>query len=470
MHTPRRLVFGLLTFLLCVPAASAQFEKLQPFSYSVWAPQVGAGAVYELESEGKKQVQEIAVVADEQTRWGTGYVLDSYVTWLGTTYLRSTQLRLITHKKKLGWDQYGWRTTNLATGEVTNESSAAGEIGWDRRASRGGTHRWIPGYLPSLDFRRGAGFVRKETVSTPAGDFDCELWRIKIGGALVWYSSRVSPLGLVKVAATTGSVTLTRVITDAKPRLEFAHVQVYKPLTPAATTPALYGMFPGVWKPVVGAGAAYQLESKGIKQEVELVVVGQAKKKSRTLYDLEMNAACAATGFQDWKYVQPYYDSPYWGSDFSGPANGGCINNIQLDDGGAVVSMGKGVFWRSSRGRWSGGFNVLQLLHEARTRTLSVANPSPPAGPLADFRRHAVLVGVEEVATPAGTFQCEHWRSKDEATDVWLSAEIVPLGLVKVSGPSGDLVLTQLIKDAKPRTKGMMDGDSLEGVKLRPKK
>lgn len=45
--------------------------------------------------------------------------------------------------------------------------------------------------------------------------------------------------------------------------------------------------------------------------------------------------------------------------------------------------------------------------------------------------------GVEKITVPAGTFECEHYRSvsSGKTTDVWVSSKVSPYGLVKmVSG------------------------------------
>ena len=72
-----------------------------------------------------------------------------------------------------------------------------------------------------------------------------------------------------------------------------------------------------------------------------------------------------------------------------------------------------------------------------------------------DFRAEAQNLGTEPVTTPAGTFSCQHWRTTKDNTDVWISDKVKPWGLVKMSGKqSGTLTLTMVITDAKTHITG----------------
>src|SRR5207245_5147976 len=51
----------------------------------------------------------------------------------------------------------------------------------------------------SADARDRAERVGNESVTTPAGIFTCEHWRLKDGSGDVWISDKVAPWGLVKM-------------------------------------------------------------------------------------------------------------------------------------------------------------------------------------------------------------------------------------------------------------------------------
>src|SRR5215467_7770894 len=73
----------------------------------------------------------------------------------------------------------------------------------------------------------------------------------------------------------------------------------------------------------------------------------------------------------------------------------------------------------------------------------------------ADFRANAENLGSESVTTPAGTFSCQHWRSKKDGTEYWISDKVTPWQLVKTSGKDqNSLVLVRLISNAKSHITG----------------
>jgi hypothetical protein len=72
----------------------------------------------------------------------------------------------------------------------------------------------------------------------------------------------------------------------------------------------------------------------------------------------------------------------------------------------------------------------------------------------ADFRANAQNLGTESVTTQGGTFSCEHWRSTKDGVEVWLSDKVVPWKLVKMIGTNETLTLVGTISDAKTHITG----------------
>jgi hypothetical protein len=79
----------------------------------------------------------------------------------------------------------------------------------------------------------------------------------------------------------------------------------------------------------------------------------------------------------------------------------------------------------------------------------------PPKPQKSDFRDESERVGTESITTPAGTFECEHWRSKDKSSDYWLSNKISPWGLVKMTSPEESMTLVRVISNAKTKIRGI---------------
>jgi hypothetical protein len=68
----------------------------------------------------------------------------------------------------------------------------------------------------SADVRSQAEKVGTEDVTTPAGTFSCDHYRAKDGKWDAWLSTKITPWGLVKSKSGDTTMTVLRVITDAK--------------------------------------------------------------------------------------------------------------------------------------------------------------------------------------------------------------------------------------------------------------
>ncbi len=74
--------------------------------------------------------------------------------------------------------------------------------------------------------------------------------------------------------------------------------------------------------------------------------------------------------------------------------------------------------------------------------------------PKMDIRAESEDVGKESVTTPAGTFVCEHYRSKDGNTDTWISAQVAPFGVVKSQSKTTSMVLVKQVTGARDKIVG----------------
>ena len=66
------------------------------------------------------------------------------------------------------------------------------------------------------DFRANAQNMGTESVTTPAGTFSCEHWRNAKDGTDVWLSDKIVPWRLVKMSGANNTLTLVKIISDAK--------------------------------------------------------------------------------------------------------------------------------------------------------------------------------------------------------------------------------------------------------------
>jgi hypothetical protein len=173
----------------------------------------------------------------------------------------------------------------------------------------------------------------------------------------------------------------------------------------------------GIWSPVVGSGSAYATESRQGKAEMEVAIVGKEMVGADTGYWLEM-------------YM-------------SGQRGTFIIKNLMVVTGKEVGSKRR-IMQMGDQEPMEFDEAMMQMMPGQGQR----ANLD------ADVREKAEKVGTESITTPAGIFECEHWRLKDGSGEVWVSAKVVPYGIVKSVGKDGSMTLTKVLTDAKSRIKG----------------
>ena len=192
----------------------------------------------------------------------------------------------------------------------------------------------------------------------------------------------------------------------------------------ALPTGAQMGMGPrmpdmsGIWHPLVGSGAAYEMtDQSGKKTQMEMTVVGKEDVNGKAGYWMEMAMA--------------------------GPRSGGQMYMKYLlapsDNGLAFTRM------------------IMQMPGQdpmEMDMNMSMGGRRMPQSTPTDIRDKAERVGTETITVPAGTFSCEHYRMKDGSADAWVSDKVAPWGLVKSQGKDSSMVLTKVITDAKDHITG----------------
>jgi hypothetical protein len=198
----RMAVTGL--FLLALATATVAQMGMRPGTPTlrgVFHPVVGGGAQYAIQNaDGKNMTMEIAIVGKESVGGKDGY-------WLEMTMMGTSMGEMVIK-----------RLTVLDGNEMT--------------ASR--VIMQMPGHPPMempeqmaqmhapkqpADIRADAQDLGSESVTTPAGTFSCEHYRMKDGSADTWVSEKIAPFGLVKEQEKNSSIVLTKVISDAKDRI-----------------------------------------------------------------------------------------------------------------------------------------------------------------------------------------------------------------------------------------------------------
>ncbi len=214
-------------------------------------------------------------------------------------------------------------------------------------------------------------------------------------------------------------------------RMWFAAAAV---LALAATASAQMGMggmgmggaMRGVWNPVVGAGALYEVQNQrqgqgGGTQQMQLAIVGQDTVNGQPAYWLEISMDSPRSGGTI--YIKYLY-----------VLDAGNVKITRM----IIQPPGRGPMEMPVGGMGGGG---------------GMGGNRQPQPQSADVSKEAQDLGSESVTVPAGTFTAEHFKSKDGA-DVWVSPKVSPWGLVKMTSPNSNMTLLKVVTDAKDMITG----------------
>ena len=175
----------------------------------------------------------------------------------------------------------------------------------------------------------------------------------------------------------------------------------------------------GLWNPVVGQGAAYQMDSRsGKKQEMEIAVVGKEDFQGQPGFWLEMTMSEAHEGMGAMKMLMV----------MAPPTPGAKRMIMQMNGQAYEFPMNSPMMQNRPGAKNAGGTDIT--------------------------KSGGTLVGTETITVPAGTFECQHYKGTDPPTDVWVSSKVSPWGLVKSEARDSSMVLVRQITDAKDKITG----------------
>ena len=198
----KRMVVGVFCLAVMVGTARAQMGMHQgPSMSGIFKPVVGLGSQYEVQTpDGKKVQMEYSVVGKESVNGKDGF-------WF----------QMVTSGTPMGEMVMKMLTVVDASNTITSRTimQMPGRPPMEMSAQMGR----MSGQGQPTDLRTKAEHVGTESVTTPAGTFSCEHYRMKDGSGDTWVSDKVSPLGVVKHQGTDSTMVLTKVLTDVKDKI-----------------------------------------------------------------------------------------------------------------------------------------------------------------------------------------------------------------------------------------------------------
>jgi hypothetical protein len=186
------------------------------------------------------------------------------------------------------------------------------------------------------------------------------------------------------------------------------------------------GMMPpainGVWNPVVGSAATYDMVGKDGKHSVmTIAVVGKEEIDGQSGFWVEYLIPGASNEEQP------------------------TVMQMFMVKNGETMSAARMVIQSSGRGP--------MLISGQMMGMMAGRGVAAPPSPRADVRAGAENLGAESVAVGVGKIDSMHFKTK-EGSHVWLSPNAGPWGLVKSTSADSSMTLVKVVTDAKSHVVG----------------
>jgi hypothetical protein len=199
---PRRA--GVFFFLMGMTAAGAHAQmhmNVAPPMRGILNPIVGSGGQYEITTpKGTKMVMEMAIVGKDSVDGKDAY-------WFENSMSNTPAGEMVT------------KALTVVDGQQTYVSRMIMQMPNRPPMEMPAQMLQMHGQKRSADVRNEAEDVGSESVTTPAGTFTTEHYKMKDGSGDVWVAEKAGPYGLVKFQGKDVTMLLTKVITDGKDKI-----------------------------------------------------------------------------------------------------------------------------------------------------------------------------------------------------------------------------------------------------------
>ncbi|HTU32506.1 MAG TPA: hypothetical protein VMF66_01745 [Candidatus Acidoferrum sp.] len=203
MRTLGLLCVSAVVFISVAATVRAQMGMRSgpPGLSGLWQPTVGAAASYDVERPGQpKQPFEFAVIGKEKIQGNDGV-------WVEFT-INAEQIGMMVVKELVSFDPAKMQMQTFKA-VIQLPGHPPMELPDEMMQSRP---------FQFKDVRESTD-LGSQSVTTPAGTFACEHYRGKDGSGEFWVSKQVVPIGLVKSQQNGQTVTLVKLVTDAKDKI-----------------------------------------------------------------------------------------------------------------------------------------------------------------------------------------------------------------------------------------------------------
>jgi hypothetical protein len=182
---------------------------------------------------------------------------------------------------------------------------------------------------------------------------------------------------------------------------------------------------PGLQNPTVGSGAEYLMTAKGKEMDVATVALGKED-------------VGGSTGF----WMEQRINSPELGGEM--------VMKTLTVTTGTEAGVKRMIMQAPGRPPMEMGGMMMSMMQQHQ--------PHPTTPPAGERGKGGMgeLVGTESVTVPAGTYSCQHYRKQEQngPVDMWISTEVTPYALVKLTGADMSMVLKKTLTNETSHIKG----------------
>ncbi len=178
---------------------------------------------------------------------------------------------------------------------------------------------------------------------------------------------------------------------------------------------------PGLTNPVVGSGAEYQMTAKGKDMDVAWAVVGKEDVNGSPGIWMETRMQSADLG-------------------------GEMVTKMLMVTTGPETGMKRMIMQQPGQPPMEMPGMMMGMMKGGQPQPSS-------SGGKADFGE---LVGTETITVPAGSFVCQHYRKQEKSgtVDFWVSDQVTPYAMAKMTGPDVTMVLKKTLTNETSHIKG----------------
>ena len=182
---------------------------------------------------------------------------------------------------------------------------------------------------------------------------------------------------------------------------------------------------PGLSNPTVGSGSEYLMTTKGKEMDIAMVALGKEDVNGSPGYWMEMRMSSAD------------------------PGGGEMVIKTLMVTSGTESGMKRMIMQQSGKSPMEIDGMMMSMMQRHQSPSSAPAGGAPGKGT-------GELVGTESVTVPAGTFTCQHYRSQGSSgtTDTWISTDVTPYAMVKMTNADTTMVLKKVLTDEKTHING----------------